>query len=122
MSDQFFLIPNGDAIYAVPVEEAKKYKLNGEALVAAKTELINENNLFLQDIVRVIADSSDVTGQNNFGDQAQILSDIFSGKASRDAEAQRRANDPSTSSLRWNSRGEAYVRSDGGWVRERAYD
>lgn len=39
MSKKYFLVPDEDAIYAIPVDECKKFALDGDMLKAAKQAL-----------------------------------------------------------------------------------
>ncbi|TNE71762.1 MAG: hypothetical protein EP339_14350 [Gammaproteobacteria bacterium] len=45
MSKKVVFVPNGDAVYAVPVEVCEQYALEGDALVAAKTALEGESDV-----------------------------------------------------------------------------
>lgn len=49
MSNPVLLVPDGEAVYAIPVEEAKKHALKGEELTSA---------------IEILSEESDVTGQN----------------------------------------------------------
>lgn len=45
MSKKVVLVPNGDAVYAVPVEVCEQYALEGDALAAAKSALSGESDV-----------------------------------------------------------------------------
>lgn len=52
MSDKVMLVPNGDAVYAVPVDVCEEYALEGNELASAQAALGSD---------------SDVEGQSNRG-------------------------------------------------------
>lgn len=45
MSDKVVLVPNGDAVYAVPVDVCEKYALEGDALASAQSVLGEESDV-----------------------------------------------------------------------------
>lgn len=51
MSDKVVLVPNGDAVYAVPVDVCEKYALEGDQLASAQSAIHGD---------------SDVEGQANY--------------------------------------------------------